>query len=273
MNARQIPMVMLLFICLVFPIKVQAANMQLTDQAGLLTEEEGKEITRQIEELETSTGWDIMAVTTADAGGMEAATYAETWFDDYTEKDDGVICVIDMDNREITVRAFGESMFYITDDRSEKILDAGYEKITNEQYGDTLKAMLTEVKAAYQQENPSNNILYDEDTGETTSYREEHRGITKIELLIAALIAVAAGGITAGSVIGTYRLKFGGYKYPIEKNGSVRLSTQEDRLINQFVTHRHVPRENSGGGSNGGGRSTVHKGAGGRRSSGGSRKF
>lgn len=263
-----------LFFCLLlFPMQVQAANMQLTDQAGLLREEEGKEINRQIEELETATGWDIMAVTTDDAGGMDATTYAETWFDDYTQKDDGAICVIDMDNREITVRAFGEAMFYVTDDRKERILDAGYDKITNEQYGDTLKAMLTEVMTAYEEENPKNNHLYDEDTGKVTSYKEEHRGISRMEWLIAAIAAIAAGGITAGSVIGAYRLKFGGYKYPIEKNGSVRLSTQRDHLVNQFVTHRHIPKENSNSHGGGSKRSTVHTGAGGRSSSGGSRKF
>ncbi len=258
---------------LLFPVQLQAANTQLTDQAGLLTEEEGKEISRQIEELETVTGWDIMAVTTKDAEGMDGETYAETWFDEVTKKDDGIICAIDMDNREIVVRAFGEAMYYITDDRKEKILDAGYDEIVQEQYGATLKAMLWEVEAAYDEENPRDNYLYDEDTGKTTNYQEGHRGITRMEIVIAALLAIVAGGITAASVIGTYRLKFGGYRYPMEKNGSVRLRQQEDRLVNQFVTHRHIPKENSGSSGGGAGRSTVHKGAGGRSSSGGSRKF
>ena len=111
------------------------SNAPLTDQAGLLSEEEKEEISRQIEELEKATGWDIMAVTTEDAGGMDGEAYAETWFDEHTQKDDGVICAIDMDNREITVRAFGEAMFYINDDRTERILDAGYDKIADEQYG------------------------------------------------------------------------------------------------------------------------------------------
>ena len=248
------------------------SNAPLTDQAGLLSEEEKEEISRQIEELEKATGWDIMAVTTEDAGGMDGEAYAETWFDEHTQKDDGVICAIDMDNREITVRAFGEAMFYINDDRTERILDAGYDKIADEQYGGTLKAMLAETALAYEEENPKNNYLYDEDTGKVTSYGKAHRGISRMEILIAALIAVLAGGITAGSIIGRYRLKFGGYKYPIEKNGSAELNLQKDQLVNQFVTHRHIPREDSSssGGSN---RSTVHTGAGGRSSSGGSRKF
>ncbi len=248
------------------------SNAPLTDQAGLLSEEEKEEISRQIEELEKATGWDIMAVTTDDAEGMDGEAYAEAWFDEHTQKDDGVICAIDMDNREITVRAFGEAMFYINDDRTERILDAGYDRIAHEQYGGTLKAMLAETALAYEEENPKNNYLYDEDTRKVTSYGKAHRGISWMEVLIAALAAVLAGGITAGAIIGKYRLKFGGYKYPIEKNGSAELKLQKDQLVNQFVTHRHIPREDSGssGGSN---RSTIHTGAGGRSSSGGSRKF
>ena len=256
-------------------VQAQETNTQLTDQAGLLSEEEITAINEQIEELEQTTGWDIMAVTTEDAEGMDATTYAETWFDEHTTRDDGIICAIDMDNREITIRAFGEGRFYITDDRTEDILDAGYEQISREQYADTLKVMLEETETAYEQEDPTGNYLYDEDTGEVTSYEEEHRGISGTECLIAVLIALAAGGATAGIIIGNYRLKFGGYKYPIEKNGSVRLRQKEDHFVNQFVTHRHIPKENSGGSSSGGGsgRSTVHTGAGGRSSSGGSRKF
>lgn len=273
-GVKWLPAILLLAMCLfLIPANAMAANTQLLDQAGLLSEEEGQEIIRQIEALESATGWDIMAVTTEDADGMDTETYAETWFDNDTEKDDGLIFLIDMDNREFAVRAFGKCRYYITDKRKDKILDAGYEELAEERYGGALKAMLAEAKAAFEEENPRNNHLYDEDTGEVTSYGKEYRGISRMELLVAAIAAVAAGGITAGSIIGKYRLKFGGYHYPMEKNGSVRLRVKEDRLSNQFVTHRHIPKETSHTGSSGGSQSTVHTGAGGRSSSGGSRKF
>ena len=245
-------------------------NIQLTDSANLLTKEEAAEINQQLADLEKAAGWDIMAYTTEDAGGMDATAYAETFFDEYTARDDGVICGIDMDNREIVIRAFGEARYYITDERTEQILDAGYDGVSEEQYGEALKSMLGEVKRAFQGEDPRKNKLYDEDTGKTASYRQEHRGISRLEFLIAGIAALAAGGITAGGIIGTYRFKSGSYQYPIEKNGTVRLERKEDRFVNQFVTHRHIPKESSG---SSGGKSTVHTGAGGRSSSGGSRKF
>lgn len=247
-----------------------AENMQLTDLAKLLSETEAQEIEQLLAEMEERTGWDLMALTTDDAGGEDATSYVESWFDKYTSQDDGVICAIDMDNREIVVRAFGEAMYYITDKRTERILDAGYDEISEEKYAATLRAMLEEVDNAYRTEDAGKNYLYDEDTGKVIRHPRK-KSITLSEILIALGMAVFAGGATIFGIFGKYRLKFGGYKYPIEKNGRVDLTTKEDRLVNSFVTRRHIPKpQNSGGG---GSRSTIHTGSGGRSSSGGSRKF
>jgi len=50
------------------------------------------------------------------------------------------------------------------------------------------------------------------------------------------------GGITAGNIIVKYRLRFGGYRYPVEKNGNLNLRIQEDRLVNQFVKKRDISK-------------------------------
>lgn len=224
---------------------VHAINSQLTDQAGLLTDSEAEEVEELIEELEDKTGWDVMAVTTDDAKGMTAQYYAEKWFDDYTTCDDGFICLIDMDNREIQLRTFGEAIQCINDEKVDYILDSAYEKVSNEEYAETLEVMIQKTgKYAYRQ-------------------------ITVVEAFVALIIALVAGGITVGGIIGSYRLKFGGYKYPIEKNGSVNLRRKEDTFVNQFVTHRHIPKSDGSGG----GKTTTHVGAGGRTSGGGGRKF
>ena len=247
-------------------------NMQFTDLAGLLSQQEAEDIDSLLAELEQSTGWDMMALTTNDADGQDATTYAETWFDKYTTKDDGVICAIDMDNREIVVRAFGEAMYYITDKRTDRILDAGYEEISNEAYFATLQEMLGEVENAYLEEDPDKNHLYNEDTGEITRHPVA-KEITLSEIMIAAGLALLAFAGTVAAVFGKYRLKFGGYQYPIEKNGKVNLTVKEDRFVNSFVTRRHIPKPQDSGSGGGGSRSTVHSGSGGRMSSGGSRKF
>lgn len=248
-------------------------NSQLTDQAGLLTESEADKVEEMIEELEDKTGWDIMAVTTDDAKGMDAEYYAEKWFDDYTTSDDGIVCLIDMDNGEIQYKIFGEAIYYLTDTRYNNILDYAYECVSDEDYYGTFREMLEGADYYYEQGIPSNQYTYDEDTHEVESYAKAHRKVTPMEALLAVVIALAAGGITVGGIIGSYRLKFGGYKYSIEKNGSVNLRKKEDAFVNQFVTHRHIPKSNGSSGGSSSGKSTVHTGAGGRKSGGGGRKF
>lgn len=247
------------------------ANCQLEDQADLLTASEETEIQEQITQLEEETGWDIMAVTTNDAQGMDANEYAESWFNEYTACDDGIIYSIDMDNREIVVRTYGESIYYITDERWNAILDAGFAMVDKEDYCGTFGKMMTQTQKYYQQGIPNDQNTYDEDTHEVTTYASKHKKVTLVEALIALGIALLAGGGTAFGIIGSYRLKFGGYKYPIEKNGSIILSKKDDMFVNQFVTQRHIPKDDDNDKNSG--RSSVHTDSGGRSSGGGSRNF
>ena len=81
-----------------------------------------------------------------------------------------------------------------------------------------------------------------EDTGRAADGQGDQRSITDTELKIAAVAALIAGGITACNIIIKYRLRFGGYRYPVEKNGSLKLRIREDRLVNQFVRKRDISK-------------------------------
>lgn len=257
-------------------ILAQGIPAQVTDAAGLLSSSEAEDITGQVEELEKSAKWDIMAVTTADAEGMSATEYAEKWFDEYTLLDDGVICLIDMDNQELVIRMFGQAIYYLTDDRVEKILDEAFDKAGKEDYHAAFTSMLKGVKEAYQRGIPDDQYTYDEKTGKIIGYYRDRKQITAGEIVFAVVAALAVGGIVMAVVVGKYRLKWGGYQYSYRENSHVELEKQNDRFVNQVVTHRRIPRQDTdsnGKSSGGGSRSTTHTGAGGRRSGGGSRKF
>lgn len=253
--------------------KAKSSKVQITDQAQLLTQTQAEELSDLALELELSAGWDIMAVTVRDAGGMTATEYAETWFDENTEKDDGVICLVDMDNRELVIRTFGEAIYYLTDERVEGILDSAYNGASEGDYYAALESMLIGIDEALQRGIPSDQYTFDEDTGQVAGYYKDIKRITLIEVLLAAAAALAAGGITVGVIIGKYRLKWGGYQYSCRENGSVELKVKQDRFVNQMVTHRRIPKDPPKSSGGGGSRSTVRRGAGGRTSGGGSRKF
>lgn len=255
-------------------VLAESIPAQVTDAAGLFSASEAEDITGQVNELEKSVKWDIMVVTTADAESMSATEYAEEWFDRNTTMDNGVICLIDMDNRELVIRSFGQAIYYLTDDRVDKILDEAFDKVSEGDYHAACTGMLTGVKEAYQRGIPDDQYTYDENTGEIIDYYTGPRQLTIGEVVFAVFAALAAGGIVMAIVAGTYRTKWRSYQYSYRENSHVELEKQEDRFVNQVVTHRRIPKQDASQSSkSSGSRSTTHVGAGGRRSGGGSRKF
>lgn len=257
-------------------VLAESIPAQVADAAGLFTPSEVEDLTGQVNELEKSVKWDIMVVTTEDADGMSATEYAEEWFDKNTTMDNGVICLIDMDNRELVIRTFGQAIYYLTDDRVDKILDEAFDKVSGGDYHAACTVMLKGVKEAYQRGIPDDQYTYDENTGEIIDYYTGPMQLTIGEIVFAVLAALAAGGIVMAVVTATYRTKWHSYQYSYRENSHVELEKQEDSFVNQVVTHRRIPKQDvsqSSKSSGGGSRSTTHVGAGGRRSGGGSRKF
>lgn len=244
-------------------------QITVADDASLLSEEEAKRLKSAAEELAGESGWNVIAATCDDAAGKSARTLCEDYFNTYTAGDDGVSCLIDMDNREIYLSTAGEAICYLTDSRIDDILDDAYEAVSEGDYSECLYRMLTGVKAAYQRGMPDNLKIYDADTGEVTVRRR----LTIWEFAAALCAALAAGIVVFASIVGKYRLKWGTYEYDFHESGEICLTKEEDRFVNQVVTHRHIPKNTGTAGSGGGSRSTVHRGSGGRSFGGGGRRF
>lgn len=240
------------------------------DEADLLTEQETDALAEKISALMETTGWNIYAVTTDDAGGKSAEAYADDFFDSHsTEQEDGVAALIDMDNREIYLSTCGEAIRYLTDERLDYILDDAYGEISEGNYAACLDAMIDGTAEYYERGIPKNQYNYDEETGEISVYRS----ITFWEALIAVVIAVVVFGAVFGCIVGKYRLKFGNYEYDFRRFGSMDLKHSSDMLVNTAVTHRRIPQNNGGGSHSSSGRSTTHHSSSGRSHGGSGRKF
>ena len=253
-------------------ISVKAAQEgNVYDYASLLTDSEMQSLNEDIEALEEESGWNVYAVTTNDAEGKSAVAYADDFFDSHSsEQEDGVALLIDMDNREITISTGGEAIRYLTDSRIDSILDDAYTDISDGRYGACFETMLDGVTGYYHAGNPDGQYNYDTETGEISVHRE----LAITELLIALAVAIGAGALVYGIVVGKYRLKFNTDRYDFRNNGRVKLIVKEDNFINQTVTHRHIPKQtSSGGGGGSSNRSSTHRSSRGRSHGGGCRKF
>lgn len=248
-----------------------AQQGKVYDDAGLLTESEQEKINTQIDKMQEDSGWEIYAVTTVDADGKNTVGYADDFFDTHApDKNDGVVVLIDMDNREITISTCGEASRYLTDSRLDNILDDAYTDISEEAYGDCLVTMLIGVERAYDAGVPNGQYNYDVETGEVFEYRI----ITWVEALAAFVLAAGVGIAVYVIVAGRYKLRYGTYQYDFRGNGQVALRVKEDRFVNEVTIPRRIPRQtDTGGGSHNNGRSSVHQSSSGRTHGGQSRKF
>ena len=249
-----------------------AQDGNVYDDAGLLTDSEIGTLNEQIGALQEKSGWNVYAVTTADAGGKSATAYEDDFFDVHSpEQKDGVAVLIDMDNREITISTCGEAIRYLTDSRIDSILDDAYSDVSDGAYGACLMTMVAGVADAYDAGIPGGQYNYDTDTGKISRHHE----LTLSEILIVVLLALATAAIIYSVVVGKYRMHFGNYQYDFHENGNIDLRISEDRFVNEMTTHRRIPRQTSSGGSShhSSGRSSTHHSSSGRSHGGGSRKF
>lgn len=267
--------------CVLFSMEVSAESDYVYDYADLLTVEEEDALQKSAEFCKEQWNMNFLVVTTDDAEGKSSRAYADDFYDQRfpeESEEDGVLYLIDMDNREIYLFTSGEAIRYLTDSRIDRILDDAYECVAAEDYYGTFAAFFLGTDEYLNQGIPKDQYHYDIETGETDDYYDSYEKtarITGFELLIALAAATAAALGTCGFIKGKYQLKFEDFHYDAYTDSEVLLNTKEDRLINSFVTHRKIPRNNGTTRSSegGGGRSSVHRASSGRSHGGGGRKF
>ncbi len=247
----------------------------LEDGADLLTQQEESVLYTAASTLSERTGWAVDLVTTDDAEGKEAQEYAEDYYMDHFVQDDGAACLIDMDNREIYMATSGNVIYYVTDDLRDEILDEAFDAVSEGDYEGTFRAMLEGLNRAYSAGIDSTHYTYNEDTGQIEYYTPP-KTISPFEAAMSALLGLICAFGMGGIVSMTYRKKGNRPQYNVAANTKLNLRGRSDKLVNQFTTTRHIPRNpppSSGGGSSGGHRSTTHSGSGGHSFGGGGRKF
>lgn len=250
-----------------------AIESYVFDYAGLLSEEEIAELELQIADMKEKTDWDIFAVTIYDAEGKSSEAYADDFYDVRTPEDsDGVLVLIDMDNREITISTCGNAIRYLTDARIERILDDGFYYVSNGEYASCLSAMLSTAEYYYDAGIQESQYNYDVETGAVSEYRT----LTWMEVVPVFLLAVAVGLVIYFAVIKSYSMKGSRYEYPYMKYGKLDLTAHDDQFLRAHTTHQRIQTSSSSGGSHrssSSGRSSVHRSSSGRSHGGGSRKF
>ncbi|MBT9776347.1 TPM domain-containing protein [Clostridium sp. MCC353] len=287
-NIRLLVMVMF---CLAFCMPVWAGTSETADEsqrvfdhAGLFTSAQTASMETEIAELQKKMKMDVVVATTKDSGGKSAVEYADDFYDyggfgtgnDYN----GLLFLIDMDNRELTISTSGIMRRYLTDKRIDSMLDRIYEYASQGDYEGCVEQFLKDTLKYYNKGIQAGQYIYDVETGSISF----HRSIRWYEWMLALGVSLFAAGSSCLSVVRKYgmkkeRRKSADFNLAYRADCHFALQNQSDSLVNKFVTQAVIPRHTSSGSSGGGGRSggsgrsSVHRSSSGRSHGGGSRKF
>lgn len=178
-------------------LTVALADTQVQDDAGLFTADEIAEISAICDRIESAYPVDMFVLTSQDVPSGQTTAYADDYFDynGLGMGDDraGMLYLIDMNNRQCWISTRGVMIDYITDEREEGILDAGWDEMLDKEYGQSVIKVLKQTEKYLKQGRTSGQFRYDEVTGRRlTELYEPENALTGMEILIAAIAGLAS---------------------------------------------------------------------------------
>lgn len=249
---------------------VFGAKTLVFDEAGLLSNEQITSLETEANQLSESYNMDIVITTTNDAQGKSPREYADDYFDyggfgvgtDF----DGILFLIDMDNREAYISTSGIGIRYLTDERIERILDEVFESglSDGDYYGATM-GFLNGTRNYLQMGIPSDQYNEPEDAVVPNK-------LTFFDVLVGLIGGTTTGGIFYGTTKSKYKLRNPGNAFSYRNNSIVNVVPSEDKLVDSIVTNRIIPKPVNTNNSSSG-RSSTHRSSSGRSHGGGGRKF
>jgi len=267
--------IVLVIMLILSNIKVYATKTLVYDDAMLFTEEERLILEEEANNLSSEYNMDIVIVTTNDAKGKTSRQYADDFYDDggFGQGDnyDGILFLIDMDNREAYISTSGLAIRYLTDLRLDNILD----KVMDDGLldGDYFSASMAFLEAA---ETYLEAGIYQGQYNEPEDYIKPKNRLTVFEIIIAVIGGLVSSGIFYFSTKASYKTPRSYEQFSYANNSIVNLGSREDRLISSYVTHRIIPKPSSPSNSSNKSttvRSTTHRSSSGRTHGGKGRKF
>lgn len=111
-------------------------EISVYDEADILSSSEEKELSEMIAKYESETGWKILFVSAEGIKANGTELYAEDRYDDmYGIGTDGLILLIDLDNRMIWLSSYREPERYLSGENIDTILYMAEDDLKDEKYG------------------------------------------------------------------------------------------------------------------------------------------
>ena len=143
-NGKFLIILIILIVSLLVPWTVFAQKTLVVDEANLMSPDQVLDLNDRANALSQEFNMDIVIVTTDDTGGKSSREFADDYFDyngyGVGPNYDGILFLIDMDNRETYISTTGQGIRYLTDVRIEAVLDRVFDSglLVGDYYGAAL---------------------------------------------------------------------------------------------------------------------------------------
>lgn len=272
------------------PVTAFSYESIVDDSANLFSVSENEDIADAANEFCEETGLALAVVTTDNTHGRATETFAEEYYDDLADfqgwPENGMILLIDMDNRVVLADAVGDTWDIYSDSDISYITDCGYNEVSYGAYGNAMLEMIDAALESYGGGSGyydyGNDYIggydYDYDYNYDNDYDYEYESgknpsVSVTDILVYIVLGLAAGAISVFVVKSRYKNQGKGDEFDTD-DVILNLTGSKDTVISRNVVTTKIPKNNNNGrhGGSGGGVS-VHHSSGGRvhRSSG--RKF
>lgn len=263
----------LLLCCLVLPAGASACSY-IVDDAGLLYSDEAAVLEEMASALSATYGIDAVILTIDSLGGVSAQDYADDYYDHNGYREDGVLFLLAMEEREWYISTCGTVIYALTDYGIQQLGEGVLPYLSSGSWYDGFAFFLERLPYyldAYVSGTPVDGYAdysgtyYHGQQDEIVYYPQEKQP----SFLMSLLIGLAVGGITIAimrSMMNTKRAQRGASVYL--KDGSWNLRMHRDIYLYSNVTKTRRQQSSSSGGG-----SSVHRSSGGRSHGGGGGKF
>lgn len=240
------------------------ASEKVYDFADLFSEEEELNIYNEVLTFIDATELDLAIVTINYNPKTSTLVYADDFYDYNDFNINGIVYVIDMDNREFYISTSGTAILYYDDYRIESTLTGMDNSMYNGNYKESIDIMINKLSSYQQSGYSSNTETYTLDNGKVVQ-KTPYLTLLIISLIVAIIITIIL--IKRNKPV---KLAKESSRY-LAKNG-IKITNSQRNFINSHTTSHYSPRTESSGGhsSSGGG---IHSGSSGISHGGGGHKF
>ena len=252
---------LLLALLLIAALAIPAAAEYIPhmfDEAGLLSSSEAEALDETLADLSDKWDMDIVVVTADDLQGASSTAYADDFYDYGGYGKDGILWLIDMDNRKSTISTSGYGITVFTDAGQDYMQDLLAPMLSDGEYAeaiDTYIALCDDFCREAEEDEP-----YDVDNMPD----DEFSVGTSIIFAIAAGVVVAfIGTAIMKGKLKSVRAKAEASDYV--KPGSLQLTESRDFFLYRHIDRRAKPKDSGG--------SSTHTSSSGNTHGGSSRSF